>query len=103
MLDHVVSGELDRRGVLLLALRMTWNFFVVNNFFSTFAVLDIRRTRNIWLLIQLWMLHLCMHHAGYEHCLRNDIWFGGQVQQQIEYLGILDLQDIPCSNLLKSV
>ena len=21
------------------------------------------------------MLHMCMHHAGYEHCLRSGIWF----------------------------
>ena len=102
------------RGALLLGPGVSWNFFMMNNFFSMIIVLDIRGTCDIWLLIQVWILHLCMHHAGHEHCLCSGIWFDCKWSTlvystfsidpfELPNSSLMDLQGIPCSNLLKSV
>ena len=50
---------------------------MMDNFFSSSAVLDIRRACDIRLVLEYWRMHLCMHHACNEQslCIRFDsIW-----------------------------
>ena len=88
------------RGVLLLGLGLTGCFLMMDYFFSTFTVLNIRWISDIWRILKSWSIHGCVHHACNKNCLGCDIWLNRVGSAWICSTFIIDPLNFPNSSLM---